>query len=65
MTRMTLKAARINRGYSQKEAAQILKISNKTLSNWENGRAFPKQPQIEALCALYDVSYDCLNFYRV
>lgn len=62
MTRITLKAARVNAGYSQKEAAQILNISNKTLCNWENGKTFPDQPMIEKLCALYGVTYDMIIF---
>ncbi len=62
MEKITLKAARVNAGYSQVKAAKILKISNKTLSNWETGRSFPKQPMIEKMCALYGVSYDVINF---
>jgi DNA-binding XRE family transcriptional regulator len=60
--KITLKAARVNAGYSQKKAAVILKISNKTLCNWENGKSFPKQPMIEKMCALYGVPYDAINF---
>lgn len=62
MTRITLKAARVNAGYSQKEAAKILNISNKTLCNWENCKTFPDQPMIEKLCALYGVTYDMIVF---
>lgn len=62
MPRFTLKAARINAGLSQTTAAKNLKISIATLKNWEAGKTFPRQPQIEALCALYSVSYDNLFF---
>lgn len=62
MTRITLKAARVNAGYSQKEAAKMLNISNKTLCSWENGKTFPDQPMIEKLCALYGVTYDMIVF---
>lgn len=60
--KMTLEALRVNKGYSQKCAAALLGISNKTLCAWENGKAFPKQPQIEALCKLYGVHYDFIEF---
>ena len=60
--KISLRAARINAGYSQKEAADLLGISNKTLGNWENGITFPSADKIQAICNLYGVSYDNLNF---
>lgn len=62
MAKMTLKAARVNAGLKQKEAADALGVSNKTLSNWENGLATPKANKIDPICALYDVTYDNLIF---
>ena len=48
MAKISLKAARVNAGVSQKEAAILLQISNKTLSSWENGDTFPsaKNPKV-------------------
>lgn len=60
--KISLKAARINAGFSQKEAANLLKVSNKTLSNWENGDTFPSAKKIECLCKLYGVSYNNIIF---
>ena len=62
MPKITLSAARVNAGYSQKVAAELLGISNKTLCNWENGKTFPDQPMIEKICNLYGVTYDMINF---
>lgn len=62
MKKFSLRSLRINAGYSQKEVAKILGISNKTLCNWEKGKTFPDQPMIEKLCSLYDVSYDIIDF---
>lgn len=62
MNKITLSAARVNAGYSQKAAAKLLDISNKTLCSWEKGKTFPEQPMIEKLCNLYGVTYDMLNF---
>ena len=62
MPQITLKAARVNAGLTQSEVAEKLKISTGTLKNWERGKTFPKQPQIEALCELYRVTYDNLFF---
>lgn len=63
MAEMTLRAARINAGLAQKAAASKLEISNKTLSNWENGRSFPDVQQIEKLCTLYGLAYSDINFF--
>ena len=62
MKKISLKATRVNAGYSQKEAADLLGISNKTLCSWENGKTFPGQPMIEKLCDLYGVTYDMIDF---
>ena len=60
--KITLKAARVNAGLSQKEAADRLGISNKTMGNWENCVCFPPADMIPKICELYGVSYDNLNF---
>lgn len=60
--KVSLKAARVNAGFSQKDAADALKISNKTLANWEKGDTFPSAEKIESLCSLYKISYDDIIF---
>lgn len=62
MPKMTLKALRTNAGYTQKEVAKKLNKSNKTICKWENGESFPSPKDIDALCDLYGVSYDHINF---
>lgn len=62
MPKMTLKALRVNAGYTQKEVAKILGKSNKTIGNWENGEAYPNAMDIQNICELYKVSYDNINF---
>lgn len=62
VAKISLKAARVNAGFSQKEAADLLQVSSKTLSNWENGDTFPSAKKIEALCELYKVSYNDIIF---
>ena len=64
MAQMTLKAARVNAGLKQKQVANMLKISNKTLCSWENGNSMPKADKIDALCDLYRVSYNDLIFFK-
>ena len=62
VVKITIRSARVNVGLSQKEAADRLGISNKTLGNWENGITFPPADKITEICELYGVSYDNLNF---
>ena len=62
MPKMTLKALRINAGLTQKEVAKSLNVSNKTISSWEKGCTYPKPNYIDAICELYNVEYDHINF---
>jgi transcriptional regulator with XRE-family HTH domain len=59
---ITLKAARVNAGLTQKEAAEKLGIALDTLRNYEAGETFPAVPTIQRIEALYGVSYNDINF---
>jgi len=59
---VTLKVARIIKGYTQTEAANLLSISPKTLLNYEKGKTFPPQPIIVRIENLYGISYDNIIF---
>ena len=63
MAQMTLKAARVNVGLSQKIVAEVLEVAQKTVGNWERGVSVPSADKIDALCKLYCVTYDDINFY--
>lgn len=60
--KITLEAARVNARLTQKEAAKKVNVSNKTLSKWENGESFPPVDKAEALCELYGIGMDYVNF---
>lgn len=62
MLKITLEAARVNAGFTQKEAANQLEVSNKTIGNWENGNSFPTADKLSKICELYGVHYDNLIF---
>ena len=59
---ITLKAARINKGYGQDEAAKLIGVSSDTLSNWERGITFPDVPKIRKIEYVYGIKYDDINF---
>lgn len=62
MLKISLKAARVNAGLSQKKAAEALDVSNKTLCGWESGKTYPAADKIDAICNLYKIAYDNINF---
>lgn len=62
---ITLKALRVNAGYTQVEAAKALNITPETLSNWERGKSFPTVPQIKEIEKLYSTKYADIQFLPV
>lgn len=62
MFKISLEAARVNAGLSQKEAAGLLKVSTTTLCNWETGKTIPGAEKIDLICQAYGCHYDNLNF---
>ena len=59
---ITLKAARVNRRLNQKEAAELIGISVKTLQNYESGKCFPNVPIIKNIERVYQIHYADINF---
>ena len=53
--KVSLRAARVNSGMKQKQVAEALKISTKTLCNWESERTYPTLDMLMRLCSLYKV----------
>ena len=54
---ITLRAARVNAGYTQIRAAKKLGISVYTLANYERGNTFPDVPILKKIECLYKVPY--------
>lgn len=59
---VSLKAARVNAGLSQKAAAKTIGVSNKTLCNWEKGVSYPSAEKIMLICEAYNISYDNISW---
>lgn len=60
--KMTLKAARINVGLTQKQAADLLNVSKDSVSNWERGKSFPDVPILKRIEKIYKIPYDDIIF---
>lgn len=55
---ITLKAARVNANYTQKEAAALLGISKGTLANYEMYRTKPGIEMAKKIASLYGLKVD-------
>lgn len=55
-----LKEARMAAGLTQEQAAENLKVSRQTMSNWENNRSYPDILNVLAMSDLYHASLDRL-----
>lgn len=60
--RVTIRAARVNAGYSQEEAAKKLNVGVKTIQNWEAGATSPRADKMADICALYKCTLDDIIF---
>lgn len=59
---ITLKAARVNAGLTQPEAAKLLGISIDSLRNYEHGKTFPTVPLIQKIERVYGLPYSDILF---
>lgn len=62
--KLTLAAARVNKGLTQVEAAKKLGISSHALYCYENGRTSPTVEKMEKMAKLYEVERENLVFFR-
>lgn len=62
--RISLEAARVNAGLTQKDVCKTLNVSATTIWLWERGDRVPTADKARALCDLYKMPMDCINFCR-
>ncbi len=61
---ITLKAARVNAGYTQEQIARKLNKSKQTIVNWELGRTDIDQANLAFICDIYNVPTNCILLPR-
>ena len=61
--KISMAAARINAGLTQKEAAKKIGVSCETIKNWEKGKTSPKIKQMPVICDVYSIPVDNINFF--
>ena len=59
---MTLKAARVNKGLSQRRAASLLGIAVDTISKYERGETSPNVQIIKKIEILYGINFNDIIF---
>ena len=62
--RISLRAARINAGYTQEAAGKALNVAKKTIGLWEKGKTKPTIDKVEPICNLYGVKYDDIEWCK-
>lgn len=60
--KITLKAARVNCGLTQKEAGKKIGVSTNIVSNWERGKTYPNVKQLLKIEQVYGIDYDEIIF---
>lgn len=58
----TLKMLRIGKNLLQTDVANRLNVNRKTVSAWEQGKSLPTVDKIDAICELFGVSYDDIQW---
>ena len=61
---MTLKAARVNKNMTQKQAAVELGVTSETVRSWEKGKTFPNTEQVRKIEEVYGLTYAEIDFTR-
>lgn len=61
MDEITMKAARVNAGLTQEQAAPKIGVSVSTIKNWESGKTSPTVVQIKKVGEVYGVPYDIIK----
>lgn len=60
--KISMAAARVNAGLTQKQLADICGVSEATVISWENGKRVPRADKLPALEAAYGISLDYVRF---
>lgn len=58
MSKISLRAARTNAGYTLKEVSEKIGLCVNTLSEYENGKSMPRWDTFVSLCRLYQMPTD-------
>ena len=59
--KISLSAARVNVGLSQREIAEKMQVSRATVINWETGKVIPKPAEFMLFCSICKAPLDMVS----
>jgi transcriptional regulator with XRE-family HTH domain len=62
MTKISMRAARVNKGLTIAQSAQQLGLTLNTLWRYENGLTIPDASTIDKMIKLYEIPYSHMSF---
>lgn len=62
---ITLKAARVNAGFTQAQAAEKLGVNINTLQSYEAEKSYPDVPIIKKMERLYNIPFSGIFFSKI
>ena len=60
--KITMKAARVNVGLTQRQASKKFGVSKDTVGNWERGKSYPNIKIIPTIEKVYNIKYEDIIF---
>lgn len=63
--RISLRAARVNAELTQQQVADALNVDKGTVIRWEKYESQPNSGKVDALCRLYNMPYDNIEWSRI
>lgn len=63
-TKWRLVACRVQCGYTQREAAELMGVCEKTLVSWESGKTAPNMEYAQKLSELYCIPLAYMDFTK-
>lgn len=58
MAKLTLEAARVNKGLTQAELAEKMGVSRSSVIDWENGKRIMRTPYLHLFCGIVGLTED-------
>lgn len=62
--RVTIKAARVNKGMTQEVFANAVGVGVRTVQNWEAGVSSPRADKMPEICAVLDCEIDDIAWVK-
>lgn len=60
--KITIKAARVNKGFTQAQLAKAVGVGVKTIQNWESGSSSPRADKMPEICDVLGCKIDDIIF---